>query len=53
MTKIKRWRKKAVDREERASVIMEAKALRGPESQEVSKQVRRKAPRILSPGTII
>jgi len=29
-TKIKRWRKKAVDREEWASVVMEAKALTGP-----------------------
>jgi hypothetical protein len=28
-TKIKRWRKKAVDRDELASVIMDAKALRG------------------------
>jgi len=30
MTKIKRWGKKAVGREEWVSVIMEAKALRGP-----------------------
>jgi len=29
--KFKRWSKKAMDREERASVIKEAKALRGPE----------------------
>ena len=31
--KVKRWREKAVDREEWASVIKEAKALRGRESQ--------------------
>jgi hypothetical protein len=35
--KVKRWRQKAVDREEWASVIREAKDLRGPQSQEVSK----------------
>ena len=29
-TKVKRWRKKTVDREERVSVINEVKALRGP-----------------------
>jgi hypothetical protein len=51
-TKIKIWRKKAVDREEWASVLMEAKALRSPYSQEVSKQLRSKASRILSPDTI-
>jgi len=28
--RVKRWRQKAVDREEWASVIMEAKAHRGP-----------------------
>jgi hypothetical protein len=28
--KVKRWRQKAVDREEWASVIKEAQALRGP-----------------------
>ena len=35
--KVKKWRQKAVDREEWASVIKEAKVLRGPKSQEVSK----------------
>jgi len=35
--KLKRWWQKAVDREEWASVIKEAKAVRGPKSQEVSK----------------
>jgi hypothetical protein len=35
--KVKRWRQKAVDREEWESVIREAKALRGPQSQGVSK----------------
>jgi len=35
--KVKRWRQKAVDREEWASVIKEAKVLRGPYSQRVSK----------------
>jgi hypothetical protein len=34
-TNVKRWRQKAVDREERASVIKEAKAVRGPYSQTV------------------
>jgi hypothetical protein len=34
--KVKRWRKKAVGREEWASVIGEAKALRGPYSRGVS-----------------
>jgi hypothetical protein len=34
---VKRWREKAVDREELASVIKEAKAPRGRESQEVSR----------------
>jgi hypothetical protein len=34
---VKRWRQKTVDREERASVIKEAKAVRGPYSQTVSK----------------
>jgi len=29
-TNVKRWRQKAVDREERASVVKEAKAARGP-----------------------
>jgi hypothetical protein len=33
-TKVKRWREKVVDREEGISVIKEAKALRGRESQE-------------------
>ena len=28
--KVKRWRQKAVDKEEMASVIKEAKAFRGP-----------------------
>ena len=36
---VKRWREKADDSEEWASVIKGAKALRGRESQEVSKQV--------------
>jgi hypothetical protein len=35
--KVKRWRQKAVDREEWASVIREAKALRRPPSQGVSR----------------
>jgi hypothetical protein len=34
--KFKRWRQKAVDREEWASVIKETKAVRGPCSQGVS-----------------
>jgi len=34
--KVKRWRQKAVDREECVSVIKEAKALRGPYSRGVS-----------------
>jgi hypothetical protein len=34
--KVKRWRHKEVDREEWASIIEEAKALRRPYSQEVS-----------------
>jgi hypothetical protein len=34
--KVKRWRQKAVDREEWASVIDETKAVRGPCSQGVS-----------------
>lgn len=38
-TKVKRWRQKAVDRGERASVIMEAKALRGPLGTGVNKYV--------------
>ena len=37
--KVKRWRQKAADREELASVIKEAKALRGPCSRRVSKHV--------------
>jgi hypothetical protein len=37
--KVKRWRQTAVDREEWASVIREAKPLRGPQSQGVSKYV--------------
>jgi len=37
--KVKIWRKKAVDREEWASVVKEAKAVRGPCSQGVSKYV--------------
>jgi hypothetical protein len=35
--KFKRWRLKAVDREELASLIKEAKTVRGPYSQGVSK----------------
>jgi hypothetical protein len=35
--KVTRWRYKAVDRDEWASVIKEAKAVRGPYSQGVSK----------------
>jgi hypothetical protein len=35
--KVKRWRQKAVDREEWASVIKEAKALREPYRQGVGK----------------
>jgi hypothetical protein len=35
--KIKRWRKKAQNREEWASVIKEAKVLKGPYSQGASK----------------
>jgi hypothetical protein len=35
--KVKRWRQKIVDREEWASVIREAKAVRGPQSQKASK----------------
>jgi hypothetical protein len=35
--KFKRWWQKAVDREEWASVIKEAKAVKGSKSQEVSK----------------
>jgi hypothetical protein len=35
--KVKRWRQKAVDRKEWASVIREAKALRRPPSKGVSK----------------
>jgi hypothetical protein len=31
--RVKRWRQKAVDGEERATVIKEAKALRGPYSR--------------------
>jgi hypothetical protein len=38
--KIKRWRKKAKNREEWASVIKEAKVLRGALSQGASKQTR-------------
>jgi hypothetical protein len=34
--KVKRWRQKAVDREEWAIVIEEAKALRGPYSRGVN-----------------
>jgi hypothetical protein len=34
--KIKRWRENAVDREEWASVINDAKAVRAPSSQAVS-----------------
>ena len=34
---VKRRRQQAVDREKKASVIKEAKAVRGPKSQEVSK----------------
>jgi len=36
-TKVKSWRLKAVSREEWVSVIKEAKAMRGPYSQRVSK----------------
>jgi hypothetical protein len=34
--KVRRWRQKVVDREEWASVIQEAKAVRGPQSRTVS-----------------
>ena len=34
--KVKRWRQKAVNREERESVIKEAKAVRGPYGKVVS-----------------
>jgi hypothetical protein len=34
-TKVKRWRRKAVDREEWASIIKEAKAVRGPTTRGV------------------
>jgi hypothetical protein len=37
--KVKRWRQNAVEREEWASVIREANALRGPQSKEVSEKV--------------
>ena len=37
--KVKRWRQKAVDKEQQVSVIKEAKAVIGPYSQEVSKYV--------------
>jgi hypothetical protein len=36
--KIKRWRKKAQNRAEWASVIKEAKVLKGPQSQRASKK---------------
>jgi hypothetical protein len=36
--KVKKWREKAVDRVEWASAIKEAKALRGPYSQEASQR---------------
>jgi len=36
---VKRWRQKGVDRGEWASVIKEAKALRGPHSREVTNKV--------------
>jgi hypothetical protein len=36
--KVRRWRQKAADREEWASVTKEAKAPRGPDSGGVSKQ---------------
>jgi len=36
--KVKRWQQKPVNREEWASVIKYAKALKGPQSQGVSKQ---------------
>jgi len=39
--KFKRWRQKAVDKEEWASIIKEAKALRGPYSQGLCKQVNK------------
>jgi hypothetical protein len=39
--KVKRWRQKAVDREERASTITESKALRRQLSRGVRKQVNK------------
>jgi hypothetical protein len=36
-TKVKRWQQKAVDREEVVPAIKEAKALRGTQSEGVSK----------------
>jgi len=39
--KFKRWRQKAVDGEEWASVIKEDKVLRGPKGQGLSKSVSR------------
>ena len=39
--KVKRWRQKAVDREEWASVSKETKALRGPYGQGVSNNLKR------------
>jgi len=39
--KFKRWRQKAVDREEWASEIKDAKALREPKTQGVSRYVRK------------
>ena len=36
--KVKRWREKTVDREDRASVIKESKALRGPQIQDESQR---------------
>jgi hypothetical protein len=38
--KIKRWRQKAADRKELASVIMKTKAIRGPKIQGVRKYPR-------------
>ena len=35
--KVKKWRQKSIDREEWASVMKEAKAVRGPYSQGVTK----------------
>jgi hypothetical protein len=50
--KLKRWRQKAVDRGEWASVILEAKALRGPQSQEVRSKVCREHGEMINAHTV-